>query len=386
MTSSAVRERRSPTRGGLASGLNLAASLLGEKRNLRELPTSGTTNGGKRIAESFHLLRQCIRHRSTDAGLALFTCLIGICTTSVAASDFPSKPITITVPFAAGATTDTTARVVADLLSKKLSVPTIVENKVGANGRIGATFVARSAPDGYNILLSSDSTNVLNSLLYPNLSYDPSLHLKPLALVSDLPILLVVDPRLPVTNLKEFVAHAKANPGKLNFGSPGNGGIYHLAGELFCDQAGIKLQHIAYRGGGPVMNAILGGELQAYFGVVGSALPYVNSGKLRALAVVGKTRMPALPNVPTFGEAGYPEYQVASRYGLSIPADTPQAVVDRLSEATQAVLSDPAFRKRFEAEGFLVPVKSTPSQFKAILAGDKNRWQELIRRKKFTVE
>ncbi|WP_226817063.1 tripartite tricarboxylate transporter substrate binding protein [Advenella sp. FME57] len=235
-------------------------------------------------------------------------------------------------------------------------------------------------------MLSSDSTNVLNSLLYPNLSYDPSLHLKPLSLLSDLPILLVVDPKLPITNLKEFVAYAKANPRKLNFGSPGNGGIFHLAGELFSDQAGIELQHIAYRGGGEVMNAVMRGEVQAYFGVVGSTLPFVNSGKLRALAVGGGSRMPALPEVPTFSESGYPEFQVASRYGLTIPAATPQPIVDRLSKAIQAVLSNAEFRKRFESLGFVVPVTSSPSQFKAIIEDDKIRWQSLIRRQKLTLE
>ncbi|MCZ2498807.1 tripartite tricarboxylate transporter substrate binding protein [Xylophilus sp. Kf1] len=304
----------------------------------------------------------------------------------VRAADFPARPITLVVPYAPGATTDTLGRAVAEIMSRKLDTPVLVDNKAGANGIIGATFVSNAAADGYTILFSSDSSNVLNPLLYSKLRYDPDRDLKPLTLLSDLPVVLVVDARLPIQNLAEFVQYARANPNAVNYGSTGNGGTFHLAGELFAQQAGIRMTHVPYKGGAPAIAGMLGGETQALFGVIGSNLPYLKAGKLRAIALAGRQRMAVLPGVPTFAEQGYPDFVVLVRYGLSVPAATPPAVVATLNDAAQVALADPEFRKKFEAQGFVVPARSGPAEFKAVIESDKVLWRDLIKRKGITLD
>jgi tripartite-type tricarboxylate transporter receptor subunit TctC len=302
------------------------------------------------------------------------------------AADFPSRPITLVVPYAPGATTDSLSRAVAELMSRKLETPLLVDNKPGANSIIGATFVANAAPDGYTLLLSSDSSNVLNPLLYKKLRYDPERDLKPLTLLSDLPVVLVIDARLPIQTLDDFVKYAKANPNAVNYGSTGNGGTFHLAGELFAQQAGIRMMHVPYKGGAPAIAGMLGGEVQALFGVIGSTLPHIKAGKLRAIALAGKQRMPMLADVPTFAEQGYPDFVVLVRYGLSVPAATPQPVVETLNDAARFALADTDFRKKFEAQGFVVPVRSGPAEFKALIESDKALWRDLIQRKGISLD
>lgn len=317
------------------------------------------------------------------AGLAAATCAMP---RKARAADFPSKPLTLVVPYAPGATTDTLGRAVAELMGKKLDTTVLVDNKAGANGIIGATFVSNAAADGYTILFSSDSSNVLNPLLYSKLRYDPDRDLKPLTLLSDLPVVLVVDARLPIQTLADFVQYAKANPNSVNYGSTGNGGTFHLAGELFAQQAGIRMTHVPYKGGAPAIAGMLGGEIQALFGVIGSNLPHIKAGKLRAIALAGKQRMPVLPEVPTFSEQGFPDFVVLVRYGLSVPAATPAAVVATLNEAAQFALADPEFRRKFEAQGFVVPTRSSPAEFKALIESDKVLWRDLIKRKGISLD
>lgn len=303
-----------------------------------------------------------------------------------AAADFPDRPITLIVPYAPGATTDTLARRVGALMSKTLGASVVVENKAGANGAIGASAVARAAPDGYTMLLSTDSSNVLNPLLYRNLPYNPDRELAPVALLSDLPLVLVVNSGLPVRNLKEFVEYARAHPGQVNFGSTGNGGSFHLAGELFSQQAGIRMTHVPYKGGAPAVTAMMANEIQALFGVVGSNLPHIRAGKLRALAVASKQRMAALPDVPTFAESGYPDFVVQVRYGLSVPKATPRPIVEKLAAAANTALADPEFRSTFESQGFVPPASSGPAPYQALIDHDRRLWKDLIQKKNISLD
>jgi tripartite-type tricarboxylate transporter receptor subunit TctC len=308
------------------------------------------------------------------------------CGSSVArAAEFPDRPITLVVPYAPGATTDTLARRVGALMGKALGTTVVVDNKAGANGVIGATAVTRSAPNGYTMLFSTDSSAVLNPLLYTNLPYNPDRDLMPVSLLSDLPLLLVVNSSLPVHNLKEFVAYARAHPGEINFGSTGNGGTFHLAGELFSQQAGIKMTHVPYKGGAPAVAAMIGNEIQALFGVVGSNLQYIQAGKLRAIALAAPARMASLPQVPTFAESGYPEFVVQVRYGLSVPKATPEPIVEKLAAAANLALADPEFRSTFESQGFVPPASSGPAQYEKLIESDRRLWKDLIKRKNITL-
>jgi len=299
---------------------------------------------------------------------------------------FPDKPITLVVPYAPGATTDTIARRVGALMGKALGTTIVIENKPGANGVIGATTVARAAPNGYTMLLSTDSSSVLNPLLYNNLSYNPDKDLAPVALLSDLPLVLVVNSSLPVRDLKEFVAYAKAHPGEINFGSTGNGGTFHLAGELFSQQAGIRMTHVPYKGGAPAVAAMVGNEIQALFGVVGSNLPQIRAGKLRPIALAARERMPTLPDVPTFAESGYKDFVVQVRYGLSVPKAVPRAIVDQLAAAANKALADPDFRSTFIAQGFVPPQSSDPAAYQSLIDNDKRVWTDLIRQKNISLD
>lgn len=303
-----------------------------------------------------------------------------------AAPDFPERPLNMVVPYAPGATTDQIARAVAERMGRELGQSVVVENRAGGNGIIAATHIAQSQADGYSMLLSSDSTSVLNPLLYRKLSYNADRDLKPVALLSDLPILLIVNPKLPVHNLKEFVEYAKKHPGEINFSSTGNGGSFHLAGELFAQEAGIRLTHIPYKGGAPALQAVMANEVQAEFGVVGSSLPQIKAGRVRPLAVATPERLPLLPDVPTFAELGYPEYIVLVRYGLMVPAATPEDRVKRLTVAVNSALADPAFRKTFGDLGFVLPEQSNPKAYADLIRSDRHLWSELIKRKNISLD
>ncbi|QET06135.1 tripartite tricarboxylate transporter substrate binding protein [Cupriavidus pauculus] len=299
---------------------------------------------------------------------------------------FPDKPITLVVPYAPGATTDTIARRVGALMGKALGTTIVIENKPGANGVIGATTVARAAPNGYTMLLSTDSSSVLNPLLYTNLSYNPDKDLAPVALLSDLPLVLVVNSSLPVRDLKEFVAYAKAHPGEINYGSTGNGGTFHLAGELFSQQAGIRMTHVPYKGGAPAVAAMVGNEIQALFGVVGSNLSQIRAGKLRPIALAARERMPTLPDVPTFAESGYKDFVVQVRYGLSVPKAVPRPIVEQLAAAANKALADPEFRGTFIAQGFVPPASSDPAAYQSLIDSDRRVWTDLIRQKNISLD
>lgn len=304
---------------------------------------------------------------------------------AVNAATFPERPLTLVVPYAPGATTDMLGRAVGQHMSKDLQKPVVVENKSGANGIIGTTYVTRAAPDGHNILLSTDSSTVLNELLYSNLSYDPRKDITPIGLLSNLPIVMVVSSTLPVNNLAEFVTYAKANPGKLNYGSTGNGGTFHLAAELFSQQAGISMTHVPYKGGSPAVTALMADEIQVLFGVVGSTLSQVEAGRIKALGLAASERLPILPDVPTFKEQGYPEYEVLVRYGLSAPGGTPPEIVERLAASAGKALADPEFQTMFTNLGFLLPKQVSPAEYQKVIEQDRKLWGDLIKTKNITL-
>ncbi|MES3000337.1 MAG: tripartite tricarboxylate transporter substrate binding protein [Pseudomonadota bacterium] len=294
---------------------------------------------------------------------------------------FPSRPIKMIVPYPAGGTTDAVARVAADLMSKTLGQPIIVDNKGGANAILGSTLAARSEPDGYTILFGTDANLVLNGLLYKNLAYDAERDFTPIGLIVDVPQILAVSPTIPPRTIKEFVQYAKANPGKLNFGTAGRGGNGHLAAELFMHDFNVEMTSVPFGGGAQALNAILAGTVQVLFGTMSSALPQVQAGKLIALAVTTARRNPLLPDVPTVAESGAPGYEAALRYGLVAPKKTPAPVVERLQAALSAALVNPILRQPFEKEGYVVYQPHAPALYATANRNGRETWGKLIRAK-----
>ena len=223
-------------------------------------------------------------------------------------------------------------------------------------------------------------------MLYKKLSYNPDKDLTPIGLVSDLPLVMLVNASLPVQTLKEFVAYAKSHPGQLNFSSTGTGGTFHLSGELFSQMAGIQMTHVPYKGGAPAMQALVAKEVQALFGVVGSALPQIKAGNVRALAVASKERLPLLPDVPTFAELGYPNFVVTVRYGLMAPAATPPERISTLASAMNKALGAAPLRQTFGDLGFVLPEKSSPEDYAALIQSDRKMWSEVIKAKNISLD
>lgn len=293
------------------------------------------------------------------------------------AQAYPNKPITIVVPFVAGGSTDVTARAIGQKLSTQLGQPVVVENKPGGGSTIGVAYVAKAPPDGYTLLFTTISM-AINASLRPKLSYDSIKDLQPIVQISSLPLVLVINPNLPPKTFQEFIAYAKANSGKLNYASSGSGTSPHLAGEMFKTMTGISMTHIPYKGNAPVLNDLLAGQVDAHFGLVPGMLPYIKSGKLRALAVTTKTRVASLPDVPTIMELGYPNYEINSWQGLFAPANTPPEIITRLNETTNRILSDPEFRAVLAKEGS-DPVGGSVSQFSAHVVGEINKWAKVVK-------
>jgi tripartite-type tricarboxylate transporter receptor subunit TctC len=326
-------------------------------------------------------------NRQTFLRQALFSAVsLGMGTGLARAQAFPNRPIKVVVPFNAGASVDTIARSVADLMSRKLGQPIIVDNKPGANAAIGAATVVSSPADGYTLFFASDSALVLNGLLYKKLQYDAVRDFTAVGLAANVPFVMVVNSALPVKNLAEFVAYGKQNPGKLNYSSTGVGGAFHLAAEMFAQRAGIDMTNIPFTGGGPATQALLAGQVSVMFGIVGSTLPHIRSGRLRALAVVMKERVDVLPGVPTLDESGYPGLEALVRYGMVVSKKTPPDVVAKLNEAMNFALADPKFRERFTAEGYLIPQPHKPEVFDHMLAADRVMWGQLIKSRGLTLD
>ena len=293
------------------------------------------------------------------------------------APTWPKRFVRLVVPFPPGGGTDAIARVVAGKLSDMWGQQMVVENRGGGGTNIGTEAVARADPDGYTILLTSMPLTV-NRFLYPSLGYDPVADLAPVSLICDYPNIMAVPITSPAHSVMEFIANAKANPGKITFASSGHGTSVHLSGELFKRMAGIEMLHVPYRGGGPALNDLIPGRVDVMFNNIGSVLPLIQGGKLRGLAVTTAKRSPAIPQLPPIAEAGVPGFDVSSWYGFFAPAKTPPEIVRKMHADTVAALADPTTKSRLEQLGVVV-VGSTPAELAAYLKSEMEKWGPVIK-------
>jgi tripartite-type tricarboxylate transporter receptor subunit TctC len=299
--------------------------------------------------------------------------------TSHAQDTYPSKTIRFVVPYPPGGPTDLMARLLQTELQTRLGVSVIVDNKGGAGGNVGSAEVAKQAPaDGHTLLLAASGPMAVNSTLYKSMPFNPLTDLAPVIQISSFPLVLEVHPKLGVSTVKEFVALAKSKKVELSFASAGNGTPQHLAGEMFNTQMEINVAHIPYRGAGPALNDLLGGQVNVMFDVLGSSLPYIQAGKLTALAVTSAKRSPALPNVPTMAEAGVPGYEFTGWHGIAVRAGTPAAVIDKLNQTLNAIFNNPDFHKKWEALGTPV-VGGTAAQFGELIKRDTVRLGKVVK-------
>jgi tripartite-type tricarboxylate transporter receptor subunit TctC len=306
--------------------------------------------------------------------------------TNAGAVDYPTRPIRLVVPYAAGGPTDVLGRLVGEYLGRDLKQPVIVENKAGAQGAIGAEAVARSEPDGYTLFVTAASIIVLNPMLYKKLSYDPVRDFRMLALVTEMPVVMEVHPSVPAKNVAEFVAYAKQNPGKINFGSAGTGGTIHLAGEMFKQIAGVDMVHVPYKGAGPALTDLISGNIQVMFDSLSTALPPVKSGLLRAIGVSSEARSPDLPDVPTIAESGYPDYRVSVWYGIAAPAKLPDDIAQKISASLDRGLNDEAFRASLEKIGFPVFRPRSIAAINEFIDADRARWSAVIKAQNISLD
>ena len=303
--------------------------------------------------------------------------LTGRASAQTSVQPWPTRPVKLVVPFPPAGAADVVARLLADRLSEKLGQQVIVENKGGAGGNIAAHLVAQAAPDGYTIFLASASLTS-NPALYGSLPYDAETDFAPVTLVCDFANLMVVPNSSPARSVAEFIAHAKANRGKITFASSGIGASPHLSGELFKRLAGIEMTHVPYRGGGPALNDLIPGRTDVMFATLPSVRPHVQGGVLRGLAVTSRERIPFASEFPTIAESGVPGFDVSSWYALFVPAKTPRQVIDQLQGATVAALENPAVKQRYEELGAAVRT-STPAQLAAHFKAEMAKWTPIIK-------
>ena len=294
------------------------------------------------------------------------------------AQAWPSKPVRLVVPFTAGGSTDTVARIMAEKLSPRLGQPVLVENKAGAGGSVGSNFVAKSPADGYTLLVGTSSTMAIAPHLYTKLPYSPLRDLTPITLLGTADIIVVVNAGVPVRTIPELLAHAKANPGKLTFASGGNGSISHLLGEYFKSMANVDMLHVPYKGDAQMVTDLLGGQVNLAFGTAVAFLPHIKSGKVVPLAVTNPKRSTTQPQWPTVSESGVPGYEAVQWFGIAAPAGTPKEVVARLADEMRAILALPDVRARFAELGFDV-VGNRPDEFAEFLKAEDAKWGRIAK-------
>ena len=308
--------------------------------------------------------------------LLAFALGLALTATAQAQTAWPAKPIRIIVGFAPGGSTDVTARIIAQALSERLGQPVLIENRAGAGGNIGAEATAKADPDGYTLLMATSSTFAANPALYKSLPFDVQADFAPITVTAFIPNLMVVNPDVPARTLADFVAHAKANPGQLNYGSAGNGTSQHISGALFSSMADVKMTHVAYRGGAPAVNDLLGGQIQVLFAPLVEVVQQVRAEKLRALGITTAKRSPLLPDVPTLAET-LPGYEVTLWNGLLAPAKTPPEIIARINRAAVDALRSEEVRTKLAEQGS-EPVGNSPAEFKAFIASELVKWKKLV--------
>ena len=313
------------------------------------------------------------------AAIAACAGILVLPTAALAQSDYPNKPVKLIVGFAPGGSTDIVARIVAQRLGERLGQTIVVENRAGAGGTIGADAAAKAPPDGYTLTLGTTSTHAIAAGVYSKLPYNPVTDFTPISLVAITPYLLVVNPEVQARNLKEFLALAKSQPGKLNYASAGNGTATHLAMEMLKDAAKVDLVHIPYKGNAPADTAILAGEVQAVFGSMPALLQNTKANKVRPLAVGTATRSPALPDVPTVAEQGYPGFEAALWLGIMGPANMPKPVVDRLHKEIVAIVATPEFKASMDANGAEPIASKSPEEFREMLRGQVDKYGKITK-------
>ena len=309
-------------------------------------------------------------------GLAALAVLGAV--TCAGAQDYPNRPITLVVPFPPGGSTSIVARIIADKLSESLGQQIVIDNRAGAGGTIGSRAVAKSAPDGYTLLLGYTGTLAIGPSLYPNVGYDPRKDFAPIGMIGHAPNSLVVHPSFAVKSVKELVDYAKANPGKVQFGSAGVGTVSHVSGEYFATSAGITLAHVPYRGTGPALADLLGGHIPMAFAPIPATHANIDSGKLRGLAVTSGKRSSLVPDIPTIAESGVPDFEASLYYGLVAPPGTPRPIIDRLNKELNATLASEDVRKRLATDG-AEPVPGTPEDYARHIDQDETKWAKVVK-------
>ena len=320
------------------------------------------------------------RRAFTAGTFSLAALLAGglVAATPAAAQNYPTKPVTIIVPFPAGGTTDILARIVGQGLTKELGQPVVIDNRAGAGGNIGGALAAKAPADGYTLFMGTVGTNAINASLYKKMPFDHVKDFQPLSRVAMVPNLLVAHPSQPFKTVKELIAYAKANPGKLNFASSGNGTSIHLSGELFKTMAGVDMVHVPYKGSAPAVTDLIGGQVGIMFDNMPSAIQHVRTGKLKPIAVTTAKRSPELPDVPTIAESGVPGYDATSWFGLFTTAGTPAPVVGKIHGALMKVLADPEVKKQIAGQGG-EPIAEKPEQFAQFIAAETAKWAKVVK-------
>lgn len=323
-------------------------------------------------------------HRKQFTTLALAALATGFLGSATAQSAYPSKTVTMVVPTAAGGTTDLSARMLAQALGPVLGQSVVVDNKGGGNGNIAASIVKRAEADGYTLLMQYSGYHVISPHITKQKQWDQG-DFQPVANIISAPQIIVVRADLPVKTLPELIAYAKANPGKLNYASSGNGSLQHVTGAMLEQQGAIKMVHVPYKGTGPALQDLLGGQVDLTFGTAPPFMPHIASGKLRVLAVTGKQRLPSLPDVPTTAEAGYPKVDATSWFAVFAPAGVPKAVVDKLTADIRTVVQSPTFQQKAQEQGATADYQ-TPAQLGDKVRADLANWATVVKTSKIEAE
>lgn len=313
--------------------------------------------------------------------MRLIAALLALFPLIVAGQDYPSKPIRLVIPYGPGSLADAVPRLIQPALEQKLGQRIVIEHRPGAGGNVGTQAVVSSPADGYTLVMAATNNLVINQFVFRDMKFDPLADLAPVSLIAEVPLILQAHPSVPSSSLREFIEHARANPGKLNYGSPSTGTIPHLAMEIFARAANLKLTHVPFKGGAPAVNALLANDIQALLIGYATTAGQVRAGQVRPVAVASVARLHALPNVPTFAEAGFPDVAAAvpsNWWGMAAPKGTPHAVVQRLAREIREALQVPETQAKYHDLG-LTPVGSTPAEFAAGLPEQARKWEAVLR-------